>query len=325
MAAGSSERGLSEVMIATSASHRFWDHRHQAWTVPVLVGERYVTDRDEELTTVLGSCVAICVRDRVTGVGGMNHLLLPENFIDHHRNTFPFSFEDQQNSFRGVREFRFQPKHVIQAHERQIGAAHVHQLPFADERLDHFALGLNRFEYRQQRNDVRVLADSNRHAFDDREGQRKLECKGGALAGHGFNADRAAEPLDVTFHHIHSDPAAGYVRDLFCGRESRFENEHPDLLIRQLVGFCDQSLFDAFGQNLVSIETSPIVLHGDADIAALVEGIEANDALLRFAGRDAFGRRFETMIRGVSHEVRQWITDGFNHGLVEFCFLARKD
>lgn len=64
-------------MIATSASHRFWDHRHQAWTVPVLVGERYVTDRDEELTTVLGSCVAICVRDRVTGVGGMNHLLLP--------------------------------------------------------------------------------------------------------------------------------------------------------------------------------------------------------------------------------------------------------
>ena len=46
----------------------------------------------------------------------------------------------------------------------------------------------------------------------------------------------------------------------------------------KLVGFCDQSLFDAFGQNLVSIETSPIVLHGDADIAALVEGIEANDA-----------------------------------------------
>ena len=30
------------------------------------------------LTTILGSCVAGCVRDPVAGVGGMNHFLLPE-------------------------------------------------------------------------------------------------------------------------------------------------------------------------------------------------------------------------------------------------------
>ena len=28
------------------------------------------------------------------------------------------------------------------------------------------------------------------------------------------------------------------------------------------------------------------------------------------------------MIRGVSHEVRQWITDGLDHGLIQFGFLA---
>jgi len=42
-------------------------------------GEHYVTgDPDVMLTTILGSCVAMCLRDPATGVGGMNHFLLPD-------------------------------------------------------------------------------------------------------------------------------------------------------------------------------------------------------------------------------------------------------
>jgi chemotaxis protein CheD len=42
-------------------------------------GEHHVTDDpDVMLTTILGSCVALCLRDPVAGVGGMNHFLLPE-------------------------------------------------------------------------------------------------------------------------------------------------------------------------------------------------------------------------------------------------------
>lgn len=42
-------------------------------------GDHYVTsDPNEVLTTVLGSCVALCLRDPVAGVGGMNHFLLPD-------------------------------------------------------------------------------------------------------------------------------------------------------------------------------------------------------------------------------------------------------
>lgn len=42
-------------------------------------GEHHVTDDpDTMLTTILGSCVAMCLRDPVIGVGGMNHFLLPE-------------------------------------------------------------------------------------------------------------------------------------------------------------------------------------------------------------------------------------------------------
>ena len=44
----------------------------------VVQGEQFVTtDPEVVLTTLLGSCVAACMRDPVAGVGGMNHFLLP--------------------------------------------------------------------------------------------------------------------------------------------------------------------------------------------------------------------------------------------------------
>jgi len=46
--------------------------------VHVVQGEQFVTDDPEAvLTTLLGSCVAACMRDPLAGVGGMNHFLLP--------------------------------------------------------------------------------------------------------------------------------------------------------------------------------------------------------------------------------------------------------
>lgn len=46
--------------------------------VHVVQGEHFVTDNpDVVLTTILGSCVAACIRDPVAGIGGMNHFLLP--------------------------------------------------------------------------------------------------------------------------------------------------------------------------------------------------------------------------------------------------------
>jgi chemotaxis protein CheD len=46
--------------------------------INVVQGEFQVTaDPMVVFTTLLGSCVAACLRDPVTGVGGMNHFLLP--------------------------------------------------------------------------------------------------------------------------------------------------------------------------------------------------------------------------------------------------------
>jgi chemotaxis protein CheD len=42
-------------------------------------GGHYVTTGAEILVTVLGSCVAACIRDARARVGGMNHFMLPES------------------------------------------------------------------------------------------------------------------------------------------------------------------------------------------------------------------------------------------------------
>lgn len=46
--------------------------------IKLFSGDCYVaTAADEMLVTILGSCVAACIRDPIAGIGGMNHFLLP--------------------------------------------------------------------------------------------------------------------------------------------------------------------------------------------------------------------------------------------------------
>ena len=47
--------------------------------IPIVQGEhRVVTEPNVVITTVLGSCVAVCLQDPVARIGGMNHFLLAE-------------------------------------------------------------------------------------------------------------------------------------------------------------------------------------------------------------------------------------------------------
>ncbi len=58
---------------------RIWDRMHGCYAAKILPGEYYVTIHDEAIVTVLGSCVSACIRDKVFGIGGMNHFMLPED------------------------------------------------------------------------------------------------------------------------------------------------------------------------------------------------------------------------------------------------------
>ncbi|MFO1368079.1 MAG: chemoreceptor glutamine deamidase CheD [Marinagarivorans sp.] len=56
---------------------RNWDGHWQCPAAKILPGECYVSNQDEVIHTVLGSCISVCIRDRRLGVGGMNHFMLP--------------------------------------------------------------------------------------------------------------------------------------------------------------------------------------------------------------------------------------------------------
>ena len=58
---------------------RYFDSRLKATVVQVMQGDYYVSDdAGEVISTILGSCVAACIRDPILRCGGMNHFLLPE-------------------------------------------------------------------------------------------------------------------------------------------------------------------------------------------------------------------------------------------------------
>ncbi|HEY9104755.1 chemoreceptor glutamine deamidase CheD [Chitinimonas sp.] len=60
------------------APNRYFDKHFEREAAKILPGEYYATGRGTLLVTVLGSCVAVCLRDRVHGVAGLNHFMLPD-------------------------------------------------------------------------------------------------------------------------------------------------------------------------------------------------------------------------------------------------------
>lgn len=60
------------------ATNIYYDRTFDCDAAKILPGEYYFTSKDMLIVTVLGSCVSACIRDRVSGVGGMNHFMLPD-------------------------------------------------------------------------------------------------------------------------------------------------------------------------------------------------------------------------------------------------------
>lgn len=62
------------------ARTRIRDERLGQHNVRVQPGEYFVTgDKEAVIITVLGSCVAACIRNPFNGFGGMNHFMLPQS------------------------------------------------------------------------------------------------------------------------------------------------------------------------------------------------------------------------------------------------------
>jgi chemotaxis protein CheD len=70
---------MSQVLEEQFATNVYYDRTFDRDAAKILPGEYYFTGKDMLIVTVLGSCVAACIRDRISGVGGMNHFMLPDS------------------------------------------------------------------------------------------------------------------------------------------------------------------------------------------------------------------------------------------------------
>lgn len=79
--------------------NRYWDRTHDIFAAKILPGEYYVTANNEAIVTVLGSCVSACIRDKIFGIGGMNHFMLPLNRSASHAEVASMSNAGRYGNF----------------------------------------------------------------------------------------------------------------------------------------------------------------------------------------------------------------------------------
>lgn len=72
-------------------------------SVRVMPGQYYVTDDAIAVATTLGSCVAACVRDPESGVGGLNHFMLPDSGAMSHEKCTRYGRSAMDTLIREVR------------------------------------------------------------------------------------------------------------------------------------------------------------------------------------------------------------------------------
>jgi chemotaxis protein CheD len=69
---------MSKTIAEHMATNLYYDKTFATQAAKILPGEFYYTDQDMVIVTVLGSCVSACIRDVKSGIGGMNHFMLPD-------------------------------------------------------------------------------------------------------------------------------------------------------------------------------------------------------------------------------------------------------
>ena len=79
-----------------------YDHRLSSFEQPVTIihpGEYLVSRDDMIISTVLGSCVAVALKDKDSNVGGLNHFMLPTPFKRSTTTNFSTEFISENGRY----------------------------------------------------------------------------------------------------------------------------------------------------------------------------------------------------------------------------------
>lgn len=68
---------LKECLPEFTHINHYWDNQRQEVVAKILPGEFYIAKAPVAIATTLGSCISACIWDQRSGIGGMNHFMLP--------------------------------------------------------------------------------------------------------------------------------------------------------------------------------------------------------------------------------------------------------
>lgn len=74
---GKVDEYLQHCLPEFSHINHYWDNQRGSVVAKILPGEFYIAKEPVVIATTLGSCISACVWDERTGIGGMNHFMLP--------------------------------------------------------------------------------------------------------------------------------------------------------------------------------------------------------------------------------------------------------
>lgn len=79
--------------------HKSWDPRFKRYAYRLMPGEYGLASNGEMLITLLGSCVCACIRDKTTGIGGMNHFLLTHSRKVEYSHNISHDYDDKSTRY----------------------------------------------------------------------------------------------------------------------------------------------------------------------------------------------------------------------------------
>ncbi len=100
------------------AATRYFDRDFATQMVKILPGEYFATANAAAMATLLGSCVTVCLYDRGTGVGGMNHFMLPKQLLQLNATRCPTPYSPPCGNTCSARYGECALRHLLQCLDR---------------------------------------------------------------------------------------------------------------------------------------------------------------------------------------------------------------
>ncbi|OPZ57629.1 MAG: hypothetical protein BWY88_01162 [Synergistetes bacterium ADurb.Bin520] len=158
-----------------------------------------------------------------------------------------------------------------------------------------------------------VRAAGHQQRREHRQGEGQADTKGGPFSGGAVQVHAAPQALHVVEHHVHSHPSPGDGRDGGGGGKSRMKYKAADLVGGHLADLpiAGQAAFQGPGPDAIQVQSPAVV--GDVQVHPPPPGpgLQGEGSRGGLACGDTFVGGFQAVIQGISHQMYQRISQGF--------------